>query len=98
MTDKPKSTQRPEDMKETLDKRLKRIEGQVRGIQKMVQENVYCDDILTQISAIQSAINGVSTLLLDYHIHHCVLDRMKSGDEEIVDEFLNTIKRALRNK
>ena len=68
--------------KERFKARLKRIEGQVRGIHRMIDEEQYCIDILTQVSALTRALQGVATGLLDDHLKHCVLDAAKSGDEE----------------
>lgn len=62
--------------------RLKRIEGQVRGIQRMVDEEKYCIDILTQVSALTSALQGVALALLDDHMQHCVLDAARTGGPE----------------
>ncbi|TRY19486.1 metal-sensitive transcriptional regulator [Tessaracoccus rhinocerotis] len=62
--------------------RLKRIEGQVRGVHRMVDEDVYCIDILTQISALSSALENVALALLDDHIAHCVVDAAKNGGPE----------------
>ncbi|WP_448851771.1 metal-sensitive transcriptional regulator [Corynebacterium sp. 335C] len=63
--------------------RLKRIEGQVRGIHRMVDEEQYCIDILTQISAVNSALRSLSLTLLDDHLHHCVLGAAEGGPEEL---------------
>ncbi|UYP20061.1 metal-sensitive transcriptional regulator [Rhodococcus sp. Z13] len=62
--------------------RIKRIEGQVRGIHRMVDEEQYCIDVLTQISALTSALEGLALGLLDDHLRHCVVDAAKSGGEE----------------
>ncbi len=62
--------------------RLKRIEGQTRGIHRMVEEDVYCIDILTQISAVQSALENVALALLDDHMRHCVSAAVREGGEE----------------
>lgn len=62
--------------------RLKRIEGQARGIHRMVEEDKYCIDILTQISALTSALEGVAIGLLDEHLKHCVVDAAKEGGAE----------------
>ena len=62
--------------------RLKRIEGQARGISRMIEEDVYCIDILTQISALDSALENVALGLLDDHLHHCVLDAAREGGDE----------------
>ncbi|KEP68128.1 hypothetical protein DL1_14835 [Thioclava dalianensis] len=68
-----------QDKQRTLD-RLARLEGQVRGIAKMVQEDRYCVDILAQTSAVRSALKGVERMLLENHAHHCVEDAIGSGD------------------
>ena len=62
--------------------RLKRIEGQIRGIIKMIEEDKPCDDILIQIGAAKSALHKTGHVILEGHLHHCVLDAIKSGDEE----------------
>jgi CsoR family transcriptional regulator, copper-sensing transcriptional repressor len=61
--------------------RLKRIEGQIRGLQRMVDEGRYCVDILTQVSSVQEALRGVSKLLMQNHLEHCVTGALRSGDE-----------------
>ncbi|WKD56605.1 Copper-sensing transcriptional repressor CsoR [Corynebacterium capitovis DSM 44611] len=63
-------------------RRMKRIEGQARGISKMIEEDTYCIDILTQVSALTRALQGVATALLNDHLKHCVLDAAKAGGEE----------------
>ena len=68
--------------KDQLGKRLRRIEGQVRGIEKMVEEDRYCIDVLTQISAIQSGLKAVALSLLDQHLAHCVVHAAREGGEE----------------
>lgn len=76
--------------------RLNRIEGQVRGVKAMVQDDRYCTDILVQVSAIQSALNGFSRTLLSSHIKSCVVNDIKNGDaDKAVDELCETIKRML---
>ena len=81
---------------ESLIKRLKRIEGQVRGIQGMVEKEAYCTDILTQVSAVQSALNAFSRELLSNHIHSCVVDGIRSGDPEVVDELVRTVEKLMK--
>ncbi len=66
--------------KEVLRKRLHRIEGQVRGIERMVEEDRYCIDILTQVGAVRTALESVALQLLDDHVEHCVADALASGD------------------
>jgi DNA-binding FrmR family transcriptional regulator len=72
--------------KDALIKRLHRIEGQVRGIEKMVDEDRYCIDIITQISAITTALEAVAFKILDDHVNHCVAGALASGDEEVAAE------------
>ncbi|MFR8549037.1 MAG: metal-sensing transcriptional repressor [Lachnospiraceae bacterium] len=79
-----------------LQNRLKRIEGQVRGIQKMVEEDRYCIDIMTQVSAVQSALNSFNKLLLTNHIQTCVVHDIREGQEGAVEELCTTIQRMMR--
>ena len=72
--------------KEALINRLHRIEGQVRGIEKMLDEDRYCIDIITQISAITTALDAVAFKILDEHVNHCVAGALASGDEEVAAE------------
>lgn len=83
--------------KEQLLKRLKRIEGQVRGIQGMVEEDRYCIDVITQISAVQAALDKVALGLLDGHAQHCIVGGA-AGDkpEELTDELMAAVGRLLR--
>ena len=83
--------------KPALLKRLNRIEGQARGIAKMVAEDRYCVDILTQIAAIQSALDALALKLLATHTNGCVRSAIKSGDgDAAVDELMNLVKRFAR--
>lgn len=66
--------------KEDIEKRLLRIEGQARGLQKMVDDERYCIDILTQVKSMKAALDRVALLLLDDHVEHCVADAVRSGD------------------
>ncbi|NLI70440.1 MAG: metal-sensing transcriptional repressor [Firmicutes bacterium] len=76
--------------------RLNRIEGQVRGIRKMIEDEAYCDDILNQIASAKSAIDGVARLLLEKHMKSCIRDQLMEGDERVFDELLKTISRMIR--
>ncbi|WP_088006471.1 metal-sensitive transcriptional regulator [Indiicoccus explosivorum] len=79
--------------KQQLLNRLRRIEGQVRGVHQMVENDRYCVDILHQISAIQSAMNKVSLALLEDHAHHCVSRAVREGNgEEAIDELMDVMK------
>ncbi len=72
--------------KEALRRRLHRIEGQVRGIERMVNEDRYCIDVLTQISAVTTALDSLAFLVLDDHVNHCVAGALASGDPEAAAE------------
>ncbi|WP_438311545.1 metal-sensitive transcriptional regulator [Sporosarcina sp. FA9] len=91
MVETTKTTVQPN--KQQLLNRLKRVEGQVRGIHQMVENDRYCVDILHQISAIQSAMNKVSLALLEDHTHHCVVKAIKGQDgEAAIKELMDVMK------
>jgi DNA-binding FrmR family transcriptional regulator len=90
------TVKRSEKLTHDLTIRLKKIEGQIRGINGMVEKEIYCDDILTQISSVQSALASVSKQLLENHLRTCVADKINAGDPEIIDEFVKTLARVLR--
>ena len=87
--------------KDDVARRLRRIEGQVRGLQRMVDDETYCIAVLTQISAVGSALDSVALGLLDQHIRHCVADAARDGDEaevqRIVAEATSAIARLVRS-
>jgi CsoR family transcriptional regulator, copper-sensing transcriptional repressor len=76
-------------------KRVRRIEGQVRGVQRVVDEDTYCIDVLTQVSAITSALQSVAVGLLDEHVRHCVRDAAVGDDERHADEMVTEATRAI---
>jgi DNA-binding FrmR family transcriptional regulator len=80
--------------KEALLKRLKRIEGQVRGLQNMIEEERYCIDILTQVSAARAALDGVALGVMEDHVRHCV----REGGDEKVDELMGAVERMVRSR
>jgi DNA-binding FrmR family transcriptional regulator len=82
--------------KEELDKRLARIEGQVRGVRAMVDDERYCIDVLTQISAVQAALDKVALGLLDDHARHCVAAARGEQRAEMTDELMNSVGRLMR--
>jgi DNA-binding FrmR family transcriptional regulator len=83
--------------KGALAKRLNRIEGQVRGIGNMIDANRYCIDVLTQVSAVQSALDALALQLLEHHLHGCVQHAVKSGDgDRAIDEALTVIRKFAR--
>jgi len=83
--------------KEALRKRLARIEGQVRGIAKMVEEDRYCIDVLTQISAVQKAIDAVALGLLDDHVRHCVVGSAGDTQTKRMDELMAAVGRLVKS-
>ncbi|WP_339253457.1 metal-sensitive transcriptional regulator [Sporosarcina sp. FSL W8-0480] len=86
----------PESVKTNMIHRLNRIEGQIRGIKGMIEVDTYCDDIITQLSATQSALNSVARILLDGHLKGCVKDRLAEGDDEVLEELSVTISKLMR--
>jgi DNA-binding FrmR family transcriptional regulator len=88
--------------RETLTKRLHRIEGQVRGIERMVEEDRYCIDILTQIAAVRTALESLAFKILDGHVNHCVADALASGDPGVAkakgEELLQAVERFARTR
>ena len=76
--------------------RMKRIEGQIRGIGRMIEEDVYCDDILHQFMSVESAIRGVKKTLLEAHMKGCIVCQIKDGHDEAVDELLVTVGKMLK--
>lgn len=76
--------------------RLKRIEGQVRGLQRLVEEDTYCIDVLTQVAAATKALQGVAVTLLDEHVRHCVAGAANGDGDRMVTEATDAIKRLLR--
>jgi len=88
-----KETHRSDEEKKNLLNRLKRIEGQVRGIQKMIEDDRYCVDVLVQISAINAALKKVGLTMLERHTNHCVADAIQSGNgEESIAELMKVIE------
>jgi DNA-binding FrmR family transcriptional regulator len=88
--------------KDALVKRLHRIEGQVRGVEKMVEEDRYCIDILTQIAAVNTALESLAFKILDEHVRHCVAGALTSGDEADAatktEELLEAVQRFARTR
>ena len=88
--------------KEALVRRLHRIEGQVRGIERMVEDDRYCIDVLTQIAAVKTALESLAFTILDDHVNHCVADALASGDEgaaaEKSRELLDAVHRYAKTR
>lgn len=83
-------------VKNNLTTRLNRIEGQIRGIKGLIEKDTYCDDVITQISATQSALNSVARILLEGHMKTCVLEKIQEGDTGILDEVMVTIQKLMK--
>lgn len=91
-----KTKQRSQDAYQVLINRLNRIEGQVRGVKNMVQNDAYCTDILTQVSAIIAALNAFNRELLSQHIQSCVVEDIRAGKEDTVTELIDTLRKIMK--
>lgn len=87
---------RDEKERRDLMNRLKRIEGQVRGLQRMLDEDAYCPDILTQASAVNSALNSFCRVLLTSHLRTCVTQDIRAGREDTIDELMGTLQKLMK--
>ena len=87
---------RSEEEEKALLNRLNRIEGQIRGIKNMVEDERYCIDILNQVSAVQAALNSFNRILLTDHIHTCVVERVEKGDTEVIDELCRALQKLMK--
>jgi CsoR family transcriptional regulator, copper-sensing transcriptional repressor len=90
-----KKERSPEEYKDLIS-RLNRIEGQVRGIKRMVEEDVYCPNILIQVSAVNAALNSFNRVLLANHIRSCVTEDIREGREDTVEELLRTLQKLMK--
>lgn len=91
-----KTKKRSEKEYKDLLNRLNRIEGQVRGIRKMVENDCYCPEILVQVSAVNAALNSFNKVLLANHIRTCVADDIRAGKDEVIDELVTTLQKLMR--
>lgn len=91
-----KTKERSDSEYKSLINRLNRIEGQIRGIKRMVEENAYCTDIITQSAAAASALNSFNKELLSNHIRTCVEDDIKAGKYETVDDLISTLQKLIK--
>lgn len=91
-----KHKQRSDEEYKDLLHRLNRIEGQVRGVKAMVEEDRYCIDILTQVSAIQSALHSFNKKLLSQHIKTCVAANIRQGNDEVIDELCHALQKLMK--
>ncbi len=87
---------RTQEEKDTLARRLKLAEGQIRGIQKMLEEDAYCPDILIQVSAVSAALNSFNRELLACHIRSCVSEDIRNGKDEAIDEFVKVLQKLMK--
>ena len=88
-----KKTHRTEEEKKIISNRISRIEGQLKGIKKMISEDVYCNDILIQLSAIENSVKSLSNHILENHLYSCVTKDLEEGNTEIVDELIGLFKK-----
>lgn len=91
-----KHKQRDEKELKDLMNRLKRIEGQVRGVEGMLEDNAYCTDVLMQVSAITSALNSFNKALLANHMRTCVADNIRQGNDEVIDELVTAMQKLMK--
>ena len=91
-----KTKERSENEKKSMINRLNRIEGQVRGIKKMVESDAYCPDILIQVSAVNAALNSFNKVLLAEHIRTCVTEVIREGKEETIDELVLVLQKLMK--
>ena len=91
-----KTKERDDKEYKDLMNRLKRIEGQVRGVEKMLENDAYCTDILIQVSAITSALNSFNKVLLANHMKTCVADNIREGNDEVIDELVCTLQKLMK--
>ena len=88
-----KKTFRAETEKKKINNRINRIEGQLRGVKKMIKEDVYCNDILIQLSAIEKSVKSLSNFILENHLYNCVANDLENGKLEVIDELISLFKK-----
>lgn len=88
-----KKKYRNDDEKKIINNRLNRIEGQLRGIKNMIDENAYCNDVLIQLSAVENSVKSLSNLILENHLLSCVTNDLKNGKTEVIDELINLFRK-----
>lgn len=89
-------TRRSEEERKKLINRLNRIEGQIRGIRNMVENDVYCNDILVQCAAVNAAVNAFNKELIASHIRGCVARDIREGKDEVIDELVETLQKLMK--
>ena len=88
-----KATPRSEELQRDVQKRLNRVIGQLNGVKAMIDDNRYCGDVLIQLSAAESAVRRVSELILHEHLETCVVEEIRAGNDEVVEEVMDLIRR-----
>lgn len=88
-----KKTKRTNDEKKLLSNRLSRIDGQIRGVKKMIEEDAYCNDVLIQLSAIQNSVKSLSNKILENHLYTCIARDIENGEISAIDEILSLFRR-----
>ncbi len=88
-----KKTHRTEDEKKIIRNRISRIEGQLRGVKRMIEEDVYCKDVLIQLSAIENSVKSLSNHILENHLYNCVSKDIEKRNYEIIDELIALFKK-----
>lgn len=91
-----KTKQRSEAEYKDLLNRLNRIEGQIRGIRRMVENDAYCTDVLTQCAAVNAAMNSFNKVLLSNHIHTCVVEGIRNGEEDVIEELVKMMQKLMK--
>lgn len=91
-----KSTPRSREFQDDLQRRLNRVIGQLNGVKGMLDDNRYCGDVLVQLAAAESAIRNVSLMLLSDHMETCVVEKIRQGDDQVVEELMALVKRFAR--
>lgn len=91
-----KTTARDEIERKNLITRLNRIEGQIRGIKRMIENDAYCTDILTQSAAVNAGVNAFNKHLIANHIKRCVVKNVKEGNDEVIDELVETLQKLMK--
>lgn len=88
-----KKTKRTEKEKQLINNRLNRIEGQIRGVKKMIGEDAYCNDVLVQLSAIENSVKSLSNQVLENHLYNCIASDLENGKVDTIDEIISLFKR-----
>lgn len=88
-----KTTRRGEDEKKIISNRISRIEGQLKGIRRMVQEDAYCNDVLVQLSAVEHSVKSLANYILENHLYCCVSRDLENGKLEVIDELISLFKK-----